>query len=199
MKPDLHAIGFGLLLILMVQGCTAATHPSAQQCSGASVPFPKAERVVSGWGSNTSVAVSGALRTSILRDFCMAGQELAAEKNLSLEQIDAVADKVLTKFQEKEADQTDKGRTMGSFLRAEFGAAGFAKPTLKQSVRVEMDYQLDVDQVRVGSEILVRANVFLLPPGKLHLEGLRAGATVCAGDLSLVLGQVARFSCAKVP
>lgn len=200
MKRSLHCFILTVSALLLLAKTAGAADPlSTDACTKADqYPFPEAYRVAASWRSGEVVA-SPTLLTEILEEFCKEAIALVNEKGLANEKIDKASSRVLSKILDREADEKSQRPTTGALLRAEFGAAGLSRPVYKRSARLEIKYVLEIDTLQVNAEIFPKATLLLLQPGKVHVKGIRNGKTVCTQGLTLVAGQIHRYTCEAHP
>jgi len=185
------------LLVVTFMVILIPCHAAASDCdsSSAKTRFPNVERELASWMVRTEAEISPTLLDKWNREFCAAAIEVGQTRRLSDRAIDEKAPLVIRDFVDREVATDRKSSAMGAILLDKLGTPAFARPIAKVSVKIEMQYAHDVDQIVVDGKAYRRAAFLVLLPGKVLIKGMKSGTEVCSAELTLVAGVAAKFTC----
>lgn len=169
-------------------GTVSAACPASPESYGVSA-------VIDDWQRHNNVAIPTAVKSKIVEEFNCAANELKSEKGTDPATIEEVASNVVDEYLGRTINDERKARSMGAILRSQLGAAGLSRPKVKKYGLVRIEYDKQVDALRIADQTMDPWEQFLVDIGRIRIVGLSMGREVCAGSVEVTVFTPAHFKC----
>jgi hypothetical protein len=193
MRSPSYPGAIGALLWLWL----AASPPTAEAaCKGpeSADTFPKASAAIGAWERAHDIRMLQNTRSTVLREYCEAAEQFAAETQTKTLDIDERSPQVIAEYLDRLIDDRGAQASVSALLRSAFGASGFSRPKPKRWGLLRITYTRKVDTLLLGQERIDPVATALVGIGKLIAIGLQRQNEVCSAELQIVAGEN-QFDC----
>jgi len=162
--------------------------------------FPAAAQAANDWAGKQGLVLTQPVIDAVLGAFCEAAQLTQSRRGISDEKLNQLAVQVVPDYLDLEVKPDEVMKSMSVVLNNALGASGLVMPQPRRLAQLTITYGDGVtrpEQLRIRNQLVPAQTLMLVVAGRVDVEGIKSGSTVCRGGGDALAGVPLKISCKK--